>query len=110
MESGFSRPPAKHRAGSVRSASRKRAATLLGWSATGMLVRNVGRFSFNLYTFEIKKGIRLAAEKLDKCAHIPCVCIPPKGEKYCSPTGEEAGSEETEICLRLRASSLRSVK
>jgi len=32
-----------------------------------------------------------------KCAHLPCLCIPSSGEKYCSQFCREAGSEETEI-------------
>ena len=39
----------------------------------------------------------MANEKSEKCAHVPCVCIPPKGEKYCSQACKEAGAEETEI-------------
>jgi hypothetical protein len=32
-----------------------------------------------------------------KCAHPPCVCVPPEGEKYCRKVCKDAGSEETEI-------------
>jgi hypothetical protein len=32
-----------------------------------------------------------------KCAHLPCVCVPANGEKYCSQFCKDAGSEETEI-------------
>jgi hypothetical protein len=39
----------------------------------------------------------MAAERSEKCAHVPCLCVPPKGEKYCSEPCKEAGSEETEI-------------
>jgi hypothetical protein len=39
----------------------------------------------------------MAPEKLEKCAHLPCLCIPTKGEKYCSELCKEAGAGETEI-------------
>ena len=39
----------------------------------------------------------MVAENSEKCAHQPCLCVVSKGEKYCSPLCEEAGSEETEI-------------
>jgi hypothetical protein len=31
------------------------------------------------------------------CAHIPCSCVVSPGEKYCSESCEDAGSEEVEI-------------
>ena len=31
------------------------------------------------------------------CAHIPCTCTVEKGEKYCSDSCRDAGSNETEI-------------
>lgn len=31
------------------------------------------------------------------CAHIPCSCLVDPGEKYCSDSCREAGSDETEI-------------
>jgi hypothetical protein len=37
------------------------------------------------------------ATETSKCAHVPCVCMLPKGEKYCSQFCKEAGSTETEI-------------
>jgi hypothetical protein len=37
------------------------------------------------------------ASESKKCAHIPCVCIVPAGEKYCSVYCKEAGSDEEEI-------------
>lgn len=39
----------------------------------------------------------MAPEKSAKCAHLPCVCIAPPGDKYCSQFCREAGSTETEI-------------
>ena len=40
-------------------------------------------------------------DKTEKCAHIPCSCVPPKGEKYCSQLCKDAGPDETEIgCVR----------
>jgi hypothetical protein len=32
--------------------------------------------------------------KVKTCAHIPCTCVVPAGQKYCSQSGEEAGSDE----------------
>jgi hypothetical protein len=32
-----------------------------------------------------------------KCAHLPCVCVPPEGEEYCAQFCKDAGSQETEI-------------
>lgn len=39
----------------------------------------------------------MANESAKKCAHLPCICIPPAGEKYCSQFCREAGSGEAEI-------------
>jgi hypothetical protein len=39
----------------------------------------------------------MAPEKLEKCAHVPCLCVPARGEKYCSELCKEAGADETEI-------------
>jgi hypothetical protein len=39
----------------------------------------------------------MTSEASTKCAHPPCICVPPVGEKYCSQTCQEAGSEEVEI-------------
>jgi hypothetical protein len=36
-------------------------------------------------------------EKTTKCAHIPCLCDVPPGEKYCGDACRDAGSEDTEI-------------
>jgi len=36
-------------------------------------------------------------EKSRQCAHEPCVCVVPDGEKYCSDFCKTAGSEEVEI-------------
>jgi hypothetical protein len=36
-------------------------------------------------------------KKETKCAHLPCICVPPEGEKYCTQFCKDAGSEETEI-------------
>jgi len=32
-----------------------------------------------------------------KCAHLPCLCAAPPGEKYCSQFCKEAGPAESEI-------------
>jgi hypothetical protein len=37
------------------------------------------------------------SQKPGQCAHLPRVCIPPAGEKYCSQFCKEAGSSESEI-------------
>ncbi len=39
----------------------------------------------------------MATDTSAKCARMPCLCVPPKGEKYCCELCKEAGSEETEI-------------
>jgi len=39
----------------------------------------------------------MATDKKSKCAHVPCACVAPAGEKYCSQFCKEAGSSETEI-------------
>lgn len=39
----------------------------------------------------------MANDKAEKCAHLPCICVPKAGEKYCSPLCKEAGSRENEI-------------
>lgn len=39
----------------------------------------------------------MAMENKKKCAHRPCVCVPPTGDKYCSQFCEDAGGEEVEI-------------
>jgi hypothetical protein len=35
--------------------------------------------------------------KTKTCAHIPCRCMVPAGEKYCGQSCAEAGSEDVEI-------------
>jgi len=37
------------------------------------------------------------AKDQSKCAHLPCVCVPPAGKKYCTQFCKDAGSKETEI-------------
>jgi hypothetical protein len=32
-----------------------------------------------------------------QCAHIPCTCVVERGEKYCSESCKDAGSDEVEI-------------
>jgi len=31
------------------------------------------------------------------CAHLPCRCVVPEGQKYCSQSCQDAGSEDVEI-------------
>lgn len=35
-----------------------------------------------------------------KCAHLPCKCVAPPGEKYCGQACKEAGSKEVEIACQ----------
>ena len=37
------------------------------------------------------------AVESSKCAHVPCLCMTPAGEKYCSSFCEEAGAGKAEI-------------
>ena len=39
----------------------------------------------------------MATEGSKKCAHLPCLCMAPAGEKYCSQFCKEAGANEAEI-------------
>jgi len=35
------------------------------------------------------------AKTQSKCAHLPCICVPPEDEKCCTQFCKDAGSEET---------------
>jgi hypothetical protein len=37
------------------------------------------------------------AKNESKCAYLPCVCVPPEGERYCRQFCKDAGSKKTEI-------------
>ena len=39
----------------------------------------------------------MANEKRKKCAHTPCLCKVPPGEKYCGDICRDAGSKDVEI-------------
>jgi len=39
-------------------------------------------------------------QKTRKCAHIPCLCDVPPGEKYCGEACREAGSQDVEIACQ----------
>lgn len=39
-------------------------------------------------------------QKRKKCAHIPCLCDVPNGEKYCGEACRDAGSEDVEIACQ----------
>src|SRR5215472_16164953 len=40
----------------------------------------------------------MLSEREEKtCAHIPCSCVVPPGENYCSQECEDAGSDDVEI-------------
>jgi hypothetical protein len=36
-------------------------------------------------------------DEIKKCAHVPCLCVPSEGKKYCSQLCEDAGSSEVEL-------------
>jgi hypothetical protein len=35
-----------------------------------------------------------------KCAHLPCRCVVPPGDKYCGQACKEAGAKEVEIACQ----------
>ncbi len=39
----------------------------------------------------------MSSNELKTCAHIPCLCLVPAGQKYCGEWCEDAGSEDVEI-------------
>jgi hypothetical protein len=39
-------------------------------------------------------------QKMNKCAHIPCLCDVPDGEEYCGEICRDAGSEDVEIACQ----------
>jgi len=39
----------------------------------------------------------MSNHELKTCAHVPCTCLVPAGQKYCSQSCEDAGSNEVEI-------------
>jgi hypothetical protein len=41
--------------------------------------------------------VNMSKNEPQTCAHLPCRCVVPAGEKYCGQSCEEAGSEEVEI-------------
>ena len=43
------------------------------------------------------------------CAHIPCSCVVPAGQKYCSESCEVAGSDEVEIACECGHSACQPV-
>jgi hypothetical protein len=62
-------------------------------------------------TMPLESGIALSLSELEKptmaqnqskCAHVPCVCVPPAGEEYCNQFSKDAGSKETEIACDCR--------
>jgi hypothetical protein len=54
-------------------------------------------FDSSIRQLQIGGDFMMAPEKSEKCAHLPCLCVPAKGEKYCSELCKEAGAGETEI-------------
>ncbi len=45
-------------------------------------------------------GLVMATEKMNKCAHIPCLCDVPAGEEYCGPACRDAGGNDVEIACQ----------
>jgi len=42
----------------------------------------------------------MANQETRKCAHIPCLCDVPKGERYCGDACRDAGSKDVEIACQ----------
>jgi hypothetical protein len=42
----------------------------------------------------------MANQKTKKCAHIPCFCDVPNGNKYCGEACRDAGSKDVEIACQ----------
>jgi hypothetical protein len=42
----------------------------------------------------------MANQETKKCAHMPCLCNVPSGEKYCGEVCRDAGSEDVEIACQ----------
>jgi hypothetical protein len=42
----------------------------------------------------------MTATEQVKCAHLPCLCFAPTGDKYCGQTCKDAGSSEVEIACQ----------
>src|ERR1700683_5519233 len=47
-----------------------------------------------------KGELMMMATAQTKCAHLPCKCMAPSGEKYCGQFCKEAGSSEVEIACQ----------
>src|SRR5258708_15911632 len=45
-------------------------------------------------------GIEMVDQKINKCAHVPCLCNVPTGEKYCGETCRDASSDDVEIACQ----------
>lgn len=59
---------------------------------------------FQTERFEAKKPgkgeLMMMTPTQAKCAHLPCKCVAPPGEKYCGPVCKDAGSKEVEIACQ----------
>jgi len=42
----------------------------------------------------------MANQEKTRCAHIPCLCKVPPGQKYCSQVCRDAGSEDVEVACQ----------
>jgi hypothetical protein len=42
----------------------------------------------------------MANKRMEKCAHIPCLCDVADGEEYCGATCRDAGSDDVEIACQ----------
>jgi hypothetical protein len=50
-----------------------------------------------LYACPVKLEVRMSINETKTCAHLPCRCVVPAGQKYCGQSCEDAGSKEVEI-------------
>jgi hypothetical protein len=42
----------------------------------------------------------MANQEKKKCAHIPCLCEVPPGQKYCGEFCQEAGGKDVEVACQ----------
>jgi hypothetical protein len=47
-----------------------------------------------------REGIEMANQRMNKCAHIPCLCDVADGQEYCGEICRDAGSEDVEIACQ----------
>ena len=71
-------------------------ADLTGPSHSGVVYPSTRTITIVIFANEQKESIMSAVEQRT-CAHIPCGCPVPPGEKYCGESCRDAGSHEVEI-------------